>query len=77
MAKEPSNKYWDRKKLLKYLCDHPISAASEVAFLKAEISKRIKAAEEATKEAASKKSLLEVADAAANKFKSWTGKLSG
>lgn len=75
MAKEPSNKYWDKKKLLKYLCEHPICAADEVAFLKAEISKRKKAAEEATKEAASEKSALEAADAAANKFKSWTGKL--
>jgi hypothetical protein len=74
-AKEPSNKYWDRKKLLKYLCDHPISAASEVAFLRAEISKRKETAAAAMEEAAAEKRLLDAADASAKKYKSWSGKL--
>ena len=74
-AKEPSNKYWSREKVMKYLCDHPISAARDVAFLRAEILKRKDAAKEAEKEAATEKRLLlEMADKGAKKYKSWTGK---
>ena len=36
-AKEPSNKYWNREKVMKYLCDHPISAARDISFLRAKI----------------------------------------
>jgi hypothetical protein len=73
-AKEPSNKYWDKKKLLKYLCDHPISGSCDVTFLRAEISKRREAAVDAAKELISEKRQLDIADAAAKKYKSWTGK---
>ena len=59
---------------MKYLCDHPISAASDISFLQAVISKRKGAANDAEKEAASEKRLLEVANAAAKKYKLWTGK---
>jgi len=31
-AKEPSNKYWSREKVMQYLCDHPISAAKTFPF---------------------------------------------
>jgi hypothetical protein len=74
-AKEPSNKYWSKEKVMQYLCDHPISAARDISFLRAEILKRKDAAKDAEKEAATEKRLLaEAGDKGAKKYKSWTGK---
>ena len=60
---------------MQYLCDHPISAARDVSFLRVEILKWKDAAKEADKEAAIEERLLaEVADNGAKKYNSWTGK---
>ena len=61
---------------MQYLCDHPISAAEDISFLRSEILKRKGVAEEAEKEAESEKRLLlaGVSDKSAMKYKSWTGK---
>ena len=76
-GKEPASKNWGKDKLTKWLQDHPIAAADNVAFLKHKVAKRkmtaIKAAQESDKEA--EQLLAHDGAGAKNKYKSWNGQL--
>ena len=40
VSKEPASKNWDKNKLMKWLHEHPITAADGTAFLKHEVATR-------------------------------------
>jgi hypothetical protein len=75
-GKEPATKNWDKNKLIKWLEEHPIAAADDVAFLKCEVASRkrtaINAAMENDKEAGQR---LDLDGATKNKYKSWSGRV--
>ena len=45
----PATKYWDKKQLEQWLCNHPITGIEDVTFLRSVIAERKKTAENAKK----------------------------
>ena len=46
----PATKYWDKKQLEKWLCDHPITGDKDVSFICMVVDERKEAAENARKD---------------------------
>ena len=69
----PATKYWDKKQLNKWLCDHLIAAEEDVSFLRKVIAERIGNAEQAKKDGEWESDQLNAGKKEA-KYKKWSGK---
>ena len=69
----PATKYWDKKQLEKWLCDHPITGDKDVSFICMVVDERKEAAENARKDDAWESEQLNATNVEEKKYKKWSG----
>ena len=85
VERQPHPRNWDKKELMRWLEEYPISAAEDISFLRATVAERKTAAEDATNKSAAQIRKLQgdattgteaksTTDDKKNKHKNWTGR---